>query len=172
MAAHDQPRTSDQALLSRPILGCSGHSLAVHGVGSVVAPDGDSLHFGSRPFRPGPVQVAYGSRMRRFPKLPRINPAPAQRQLLLQNGLLQCTLGFARLSCTYAKHSLRNDLVIIYSSRHGRRRWSCPGVSIGRDDSGAARSVPRTNLILIVARRQTRSATTQGSPFDADLRLI
>jgi hypothetical protein len=47
-----------------------------------------------------------------------------------------------------------------------------PGVSIGRDDSGAARSVPRTNLILIVERRQTRSATTQGSPFDADLRLI
>jgi hypothetical protein len=33
--------------------------------------------------------------------------------------LLQCTLGFARLSWTDAKHSLRNDLVIIYSQVAG-----------------------------------------------------
>ncbi|MFP3558414.1 hypothetical protein SB861_48290, partial [Paraburkholderia sp. SIMBA_049] len=39
--------------------------------------------------------------------------------LLFPNGLLQRTLGFARLSRTDAKHSLRNNLVRNYSQVAG-----------------------------------------------------
>jgi hypothetical protein len=103
----DPLRTFIVSSCNRPLTRCSGHSLPVRGVGSVVAPDRNPLHSGSRHACPARSGRILDRECAGF-------PVPTQQQLLLANGLLQCTLGFARLPRTDAKHSLRNGLVRIY----------------------------------------------------------
>src|SRR4051812_17440362 len=84
---------------------------------SVVAPDGDPLHFGIRHSdraRAGGVK----RRMRSFAKSPGTNPG-ADTETGLPPSSLQCTLGFARLSLADTKHRLLDDLVRIYSQVAG-----------------------------------------------------